>query len=257
LYIYTLIKSYKRKLTKLNKKRLGYILLSIIGIISIIALIVSDVIVQDENYHHFSDEFTIFKIPNFWNVISNIPFLIVGILGFFHLKKKPTNSLQYIIFFTGITLVAVGSGYYHINPTSETLIWDRLPMTFAFMALFSIVISEFIDDNKGKKFLFLLLLFGVISIVYWIGFNDLRLYVLVQFYPILAIPIILLLFNTNNKSTKAFWLLLVAYVMAKLLETYDFEIHNKLTLISGHSLKHVIAAIGVYVFIKYSFKNIN
>jgi hypothetical protein len=233
----------------LQKKRLGYILLGIIGIIAILGFAMSSPIEQNEDYHNFSDTLTIGGILNFWNVISNFPFLIVGLFGIFRLKKMDRVNLQFLTFFIGVSFVAIGSGYYHFNPNSSTLVWDRLPMTIAFTALMSIVISEFIDYKKGKLLLLPLLLLGIISIVYWVKLGDLRLYALVQFYPILAIPVILILFKSEENFPKGFWLLLISYIIAKLFETYDFEIHKTLKLLSGHSLKHISASVGVYLLI--------
>ena len=145
--------------------------------------------------------------------------------------------------------MAIGSGYYHLNPNSSTLVWDRLPMTIAFTALMSIVISEFIDNKKGKLLLLPFLLLGIISIIYWVNLGDLRLYAFVQFYPILAVPVILILFKSEENSPNGFWLLLIAYIIAKLFEMYDFEIHKTLKLLSGHSLKHISASVGIYLLI--------
>ena len=214
----------------------------------------SSSIEQKEEYHSFSDSLAIAGIPNFWNVISNIPFLIVGLFGIIRLKKMGRVNFQFLTFFIGVSLVAVGSGYYHYNPNNDTLVWDRLPMTIAFTSLMSIVISEFIDYKKGKRLLLPFLLFGIISILYWVELGDLRLYVLVQFYPIIAIPIILIFFKSEENSPKGFWYLIVAYVLAKLFEEYDFEIHNKLKLLSGHSLKHITASIGIYLLINSYIK---
>ncbi len=223
--------------------------MGIIGIIAIIGFALSSPIKQNEYYHNFSDTLTVGGIPNFWNVISNFPFLIVGLFGILRLKKMDRVNFQFLTFFIGISFVAIGSGYYHFNPNSSTLVWDRLPITIAFTALTSIVISEFIDNKKGKLLLLPLLLLGIISIVYWVKLDDLRLYALVQFYPILAIPIVLILFKSKENSPKGFWLLLITYIIAKLFETYDFEIHETLQLLSGHSLKHLSAAVGIYLFI--------
>ena len=152
-------------------------------------------------------------------------------------------------FFIAISFVGIGSAYYHYNPNSSTLVWDRLPMTIAFTALMSIVISEFIDYKKGKLFLLPLVLLGIISIVYWVQLGDLRLYAFVQLYPILAIPIILILFKSEENSTKGFWILLITYIIAKLFEIFDFEIHNTLKYLSGHSLKHIAVSAGIYLLI--------
>lgn len=233
----------------MKKKRIGYILLGVIGIIGIIGFALSSPIEQNEDYHNFSDTLTIGGIPNFWNVISNFPFLIVGLFGILRLKKMDRVNFQFLTFFIGVSLVAIGSGYYHFNPNSSTLVWDRLPMTIAFTALMSIVISEFIDCKKGKLLLLPLLLLGIISIVYWVKLDDLLLYALVQLYPILAIPVILVLFKSEKNSTNGFWLLLITYIIVKLFESYDIEIHKILKLLSGHSLKHISASVGIYLLI--------
>ncbi len=207
---------------------------------------------QNQTYHNFSDDRAFMNVPNFWNVISNLPFMIVGYFGLFRLNSIEKNKLQYLLFFLGVFLVAIGSGYYHLNPNDNTLIWDRLPMTIAFMALFSIVISEFIDFKKGWVLLFPLLLIGLFSVLYWIIADDLRPYILVQFYPMLAIPVIIIFFKSKY-SAGGYWFLLLAYLIAKILEYFDGQIYDLLGL-SGHSLKHIVAALGIYTLF-YTYKN--
>ena len=45
---------------------------------SLAALLLLPPILQDQSYHRFADERTLFGIPNFWNVVSNVPFIAVG-----------------------------------------------------------------------------------------------------------------------------------------------------------------------------------
>lgn len=231
------------------KNKIGSIILLLLLIISIGVLIAIGPILQDLNYHLFSDQSSCLNITNCWNVVSNIPFLIVGVIGLITIKNK-ANMLAYHLFFIGVALVAVGSGYYHLYPNNETLIWDRLPMTVAFMGLFSVVLSEFIDMNFGKKALLPLVSFGLLSIIYWVITEDLRPYILVQFYPIIAIIIILLCYKSKNHSIFGYWLLILCYGIAKFCEHFDTEIHQILHIISGHSLKHLVAAIGIYLWIR-------
>lgn len=243
----------------MKKENTGYLLLIILAITSVIGVVLTDPIKQDEAYHSFSDQNSFFGIPNFWNVASNLPFLVAGVLGLLSIRNITPGKIQYQIFFVGVALVSVGSGYYHFNPDSYTLIWDRLPMTVAFMAVFSIVISESIKEKTGRTLLVPLLLLGLLSILYWAGFDDLRLYALVQFYPILAIPVILVFFRSRYTMEWGYWVLLLAYIAAKFFEEYDRAIHETLIFISGHSLKHLAAAIGllilVYAYSKRSVRN--
>lgn len=238
----------------MKREKIGYLTLTTLAIIAVVGIFLLSPIEQSKEYHNFSDADKILDIPNFWNVISNLPFLIVGMLGLYKLNSIAKIRTQYLIFFLGVSLVSIGSGYYHINPNDDTLVWDRLPMTIAFMSIFSIVISEFINERKGQQILIPALVVGILSVVYWVIFNDLSIYLFVQFYPMLAIPIILIFFKSRYNLTFGYWVLLFAYVIAKVLEHFDYQTHSFTKIISGHALKHVFASIGIFILL-YSFIN--
>jgi len=233
------------------------ILLAII----IAVLLITEPVPQDIRYHNFADTQQLFSIPNFLNIISNLPLLIAGILGIKSLVNNQitvffTNKKPYYIFFIAVSLVSVGSSYYHFYPDNNTLVWDRLPMTIAFMSLFSIVISEQISEKIGARLLIPFILLGVLSVIYWIysefkGNGDLRLYATVQFIPVLVIPLLLIFFKSKFTMTRGYWWLIGSYVVSKILEHFDAPIYSLLILISGHSLKHIMAAIGIYLLLHY------
>jgi hypothetical protein len=238
----------------MNKKQL--ILLYVISIIAVVICFLIDPIPQPQEYHHFADNVACCSIPNFWNVVSNLPFVIIGIVGLIKITsiKEYVLKSNYIWFFIGIFFTGFGSGYYHFNPNDTTLIWDRLPMTISFMSFMTIIIGEFINSNSGKKLLYPLLFTGVLSIVYWVVSGDLRFYALIQFLPILLILIILLLSKKEVIYKKYFWLIVVSYAIAKFFESYDVPIYTFThKIISGHSLKHFAAAAGPFLF--YLFVN--
>ncbi|MCF6281868.1 MAG: ceramidase [Candidatus Polarisedimenticolaceae bacterium] len=239
----------------MNNSQTGTIVIFFISLISVLVVLSLDPIKQNTEYHNFIDQRTYFGIPNFWNVISNLPFLLVGMLGLFSIiysnrVQFVTNlKIAYIIFFLSVSMVAVGSSYYHFFPSNDSLIWDRLPMTISFMSLFSIVISEFTSPRLGKALLWPLIIFGVYSVFYWHSTEDLRPYILVQFLPLIVIPLILLFFKPAFTKTNGYWFLLFAYALAKFLEDFDSQFYSILIFISGHSIKHVIAALGVYLLL--------
>ena len=249
----------------MDNKKTGFITIILVSMLGLLYVISLDPIAQDVEYHSFKDQRTYFGILNFWNVISNIPFLIVGCMGIYSIyfthKIKLLNDIKtaYSLFFIAVTTVAFGSSYYHLWPSNETLVWDRLPMAVAFMSLFSITIGEFTSSRYGKLLLWPLVIFGIYSVIYWQiselkGSGDLRLYMLVQFLPVLVIPLMLLFFNATFTNIKGYWLLLFSYILAKLLEHFDSQIYNAFMVISGHSIKHVIVALGVYLLL-ISFNN--
>ena len=245
----------------MKKNKLTVMLIWSITLVALIGIFFIKPISQDLGYHNFIDNKEMLGIPHFWNVLSNVPFLIVGVLGLMQFKRLniiAEMGVAYWLLFFGIALVAFGSGYYHLNPDNHTLVWDRLPMTIAFMSLFAIIISEFINVRLGSILLFPLVLVGIASVFYWQwteanGVGDLRFYALVQFLPILLIPIMLLMYRSKYSHISGYWWLLLFYVAAKALEYYDSQVFELLgALISGHSIKHVAAALGTYMlFLSY------
>jgi hypothetical protein len=214
-----------------------------------IGLILHGPIHQDQEYHRFADSRGMLGLPNVWNVLSNLPFLLFGAWGAVILYRTRSMRLPmrnaYVVFFIGSGLVAFGSAYYHMDPNDRSLVWDRLPMTVAFMAFFAALIGRYVRPSLGERGLVPLLAVGALSVLWWRIDGDLRPYLLVQFLPVLLIPAILLLYPTNAPGTRYLWAVLGMYVLAKVLEICDAQIYEMLG-ISGHSLKHVAAAIGVY-----------
>jgi hypothetical protein len=227
--------------------------------VSMIAVFSMDPIAQDPGYHDFADRRGLINIPNFYNVLSNLPFVIIGIMGMRLVESgRATGGLVelqaiYLTFFIGVFLTGFGSAYYHYHPDNQTLLWDRLPMTIAFMAFFSAILGGYISSQIALKLFIPLLVAGIASVVYWHvselkGHGDLRAYVLVQFLPILLIPLILLLFNSSLNGNKYIWGIIIAYAISKLMEFFDAPIYSAFGVISGHSLKHLIAAFAALIF---------
>ena len=108
---------------------------------------------QDPEYHRFADNRKIGGIPNAFDVLSSVPFIIVGVWGMvFTARKLKKNSfdasrLHYLIFFMGVFLTGFGSSYYHYYPSNDRLFWDRLPQTIAFMGFFCAVVSETVSPR--------------------------------------------------------------------------------------------------------------
>jgi len=224
-----------------------------------------DPVPQDLSYHNFADMRGWLGIPNFGNVASNVGFLVVGAIALAaliyrrgELFRTPADARPYLIFFVGVTLVSLGSGYYHWAPSNASLLWDRLPMSIAFMAISAAVVADRINAQAGNSWvLAVLLVLGLASLYYWdwtesLGSGDLRFYGLVQFYPMLALPIIVWAFHDHYYTVGRYLGWVIAwYGLSKLLEFFDqgiFELTGN--LVSGHSLKHLAAAVATYVVLR-------
>src|SRR6516164_2155227 len=197
---------------------------------SLVVLLLLPPIFQDQSYHRFADERTLFGIPNFWNVVSNLPFIAVGAAGLRQFYRDPAT----LALFLGIFLTGFGSSYYHWNPNNDTLFWDRLPMTLGFMAILAIVVEERLNAKAGSVLLWPLIAIGVFSLLLWMWTDDLRLYVWVQFFPILALLLMFLLFPPKYTGTSDWLVAAALYAVAKLLEFYDGAVYSIGSILSGH-----------------------
>jgi hypothetical protein len=235
-------------------------LLAITGA-AIVAAALWPAVPQDPAYHDFADPRSWLGVPSFLNVVSNVVFLVAGVAGLRWTARQPLTERgplrtrwerrTTLVLFTGVTLTAFGSAWYHLAPSNATLIWDRLPMTLAFMAFFALVIADRIGLGPARALLPLLLVVGVGSVAYWafterMGAGDLRLYGLVQFLPIVLIPLLLALFPPTCTGAAGVIGALAWYGGAKLAELLDRPVFAVGGLVSGHTLKHVLAGVAAW-----------
>lgn len=238
-------------------ERIHLIVIFVISLAAIAGAFWAPPIPQDLDYHLFADQRDFHGVSNAFDVLSNLPFILVGFLGLTLLRDGagkgglPKLLWHYRIFFLGVLLTGFGSSYYHWQPNNSTLFWDRLPMTIGFMAFFSLLVGESISVRAGRLMLLPLLMLGVGSVLYWqwtemSGKGDLRFYILVQFLPILLTLYILLFFRSQFSENFWLWWLVGFYLLAKLLELTDHFWFDLTGMISGHTLKHLSAAAATY-----------
>ena len=233
-----------------------YLILAALSLAVIIPVLSRGPLPQDQSYHRFADTRALAGIPNVLDVSTNITFIISGIAGLvavIRLRKRRDSfarageALPYLVFFGGLCLIAAGSIHYHCAPSDGTLLWDRLAMTLSFMAFFTIFISERIGYRAAQRSFAPLVLLGIAGVIHWYltetaGRGDLRLYALVQFYPMVIIPFAAALLPPRYTHGWVFPLAVGIYGAAKVLEVLDAEVFLALgETVSGHSLKHLVA----------------
>jgi len=230
----------------------------------VLALGMHGPIPQDPRFHLFADQRTCLGIPHFGNVVGNAAFALVGLTGLVAIARMRRSGAFadvmgyqcYVVFFAGVAAVSLGSAYYHAAPDTPRLFWDRLPMTVAFMALCAAFLSDRIPPLRHARWLLPVLLgIGVASVAYWrwtegAGAGDLRPYVVVQFFPMLALPLLCLMFPPGRTSFAYLAILMAFYGTALACEALD---HPVFTLtggtVSGHTIKHLLAAVAPLVVI--------
>jgi hypothetical protein len=235
----------------------GLILLIAPAIMVAIVALLLPRIPQPLAYHNFVDQRGWLGIPNFGDVVSNVPFAIVGLWGLVVLFTPGETKFRdarerwlYLVMFSALILTAGGSAYYHLAPDNARLVWDRIPINIVFMALLAAVIAERVSVGAGLALFPLLELVGVGSVLYWHaselhGHGDLRFYAAVQVYAILILLLALLLPAKYTRGTD-FVIVVGLYALAKILEEGDRQVFAVGHIVSGHTLKHLAAAAAGY-----------
>jgi hypothetical protein len=233
--------------------RHGWALVGVLALLAAGAWLVPP-IPQDPAYHRFADGRALLGVPSALNVLSNVPFTAVGLLGIAALLGPgrvtfvdPAERWAYVVFFVGVLFTGLGSGYYHLAPDNDRLVWDRLPMTVAFTALLAAVVTERVGVREGTRLLVPFVTIGLVSVLLWhfterAGAGDLRLYALVQFLPLLVVPVLMGLCGSRYTRGTDIFVVVALYGLAKVLELGDAVVLGLGHLVSGHTLKHLSAA---------------
>jgi hypothetical protein len=207
---------------------------------------------QDPNYHRFADTRALLGIPHFWNVASNAAFVVVGSIGLVMLTRAARRGARSEpaewLFCAAILLVGPGSAWYHLDPTTESLFWDRLPMTVGFMGLTAALFGDALGERWGRRSLLPLVAVGVGTVVYWRfteqgGAGDLRAYGLVQFMPLVLIPLLGAVCGFRRYRFRYLGLALLFYLLAKGAEMGDLAMFDAVGGVGGHAVKHLLAAL--------------
>lgn len=221
----------------------------------VVAAFVLPAVPQPASYHDFADHRALLGVANFLDVASNLGFLLAALLGFAVVFRSraafehESERVPYAVFFAGMLLTAVGSAYYHLAPDNERLFWDRLPMTIAFMSLLAAQVADRLSVRAGLALLVPMLLIGAASVWYWLateraGSGNVVPYGLLQAYSVVMLLLITWLHPSRYTRGNDLYWVFTAYLVAKLFELFDRQVLALGDLISGHSLKHLAAAVG-------------
>jgi predicted membrane channel-forming protein YqfA (hemolysin III family) len=217
------------------------------------ALLVHGPIPQWPDYHLFADRREFAGIPRAGDVLSNAAFALIGFWGLFALAARDrlrsfgAAAPAYTLFLVALILTALGSGFYHLAPDNARLVWDRIPIALACAGLLAGVRAETRTDGHAKRFTAVVGVAAVASVLWWYvtethGQGDLRPYLFVQLMPAVLIPLWQALARAPRADRLAFGAAILLYFVARAAEFNDRALFDALGWISGHTIKHLVAA---------------
>lgn len=247
------------------KRYLLYLPTAAIGLVAALMLLHGP-ITQPALYHQFADHSFWAGIPHAADVLSNLGFALVALWGARRLWPQRHHPavragwVGYSVFLIALLLTSVGSIYYHLAPYDWRLVWDRLPIALACAGLLAGVRAQLIASVNVKFEVFALAVFAVASVAFWYagqlrGGGDLRPYLMLQVAPLVLIPLWQFVYGANRTDRLWFGFALALYVLAKIAEVHDHEIHSALEWITGHTAKHLLASAAAWVLVARLIKS--
>lgn len=210
-------------------------------------------VAQPAHYHEFADQRVLWGLPFAMDVLSNLPFALAGAAGAWCLLVLPPRALTDVqramaaLFFVGLLLTAAGSSWYHWQPDDAGLAVDRCGMAVAFAGLVALAAAGRVSERAGAALGLAVLLLAPISVQVWLATGNVLPWAVLQFGG-MGLVLWFALLRPRQAALGIRWsLVILAYAAAKLLEANDqlvYEITGQLA--SGHTLKHVAAALAAW-----------
>ena len=201
-------------------------------------------------YHDFADQRTLLGLPHALDVLSNLPFAVMGAWGLWWLRRVPLDRLGTAqrglagLFFIGLIATAFCSSGYHLDPHEAGLCIDRVGMSLAFAGLLGLAAADRISARAGVALAALVAVAApATALVAWLGGNMTPWAVLQGGGLVLLAALAL-----RRPQPRALGFSIIGviafYAVAKALELADAPVFALTQqLISGHSAKHLVAAL--------------
>jgi hypothetical protein len=196
---------------------------------------------QPQEYHDFADDREILGVPNALDVMSNLAIIYPGVVGLAFIHESRNRSQV-----SGMILTFAGSVWFHLDPTDSTMLWDRLGMSVVIGSCISLLIHDMWDRNLAAKIHLPIIIASIVSVLWWPVFDDLRVYFIVKHHPFILFPIFLLCGRRIYDKVSGYYWGLSMFLLATIFEFADQQIFEITGIISGHTLKHIAAGIGLW-----------
>ncbi|MDJ0523699.1 MAG: hypothetical protein QNJ90_16655 [Planctomycetota bacterium] len=203
--------------------------------------------------YEFACDGPLLGIPHFWNVVTNLAFLVVGWWGLRYLRRRGLALSPAFRNWTGVWVSSVvlcfTSGAYHWFLTPWGLAVDRVAICGIIAFVTAHLIHVVLGRGPSLRISLGLLLLCEATVVVWVLGGSPWWYGALQAiagFGALALVIAAHARGRLSFSPKPVYLFCGWYAVAKLLELFDVPICEALGFMGGHPWKHVASAIGLW-----------
>lgn len=226
------------------------------ALLMLLLALIGPAVAPPPHYHDFADQRVWCDVPHAMDVLSNLPFAAWGVAGLWMLARavrlrviESASVWLAGLFFAGLIATAGVSSYYHWQPDDAGLVWDRAGMVLAFAGLLGLAGVQAAGRRAGAALGVAVLVCGLMAVGVWAVSGNLLPWVVLQGGGmVLILAVACLPAAAPAPSLRIRWGAVIAfYTLAKVLEVADHQVFALTSqLVSGHSLKHVVASLSAW-----------
>ena len=210
-----------------------------------------------QGYHHFADQRGWLGLPFAADVLSNLPFALMGAWGGLQLWRLRRGRLGAVqrglaaLFFIGLVLTAACSSLYHWAPHDPGLCIDRLGMSLAFAGLLGLAVADRISDRAGVATAVVVALAAPATALVALWAANMTPWAVLQGAGLLLLAVLAARPKVRGALGFSIAAVIACYALAKGLEVADHALFD-LThgVLSGHTAKHLVAAFAAWPVVR-------
>ena len=214
----------------------------------------------DISPYHFACDGEIFGIPHFWNLLTNVPLLLLGVHGLRRARKLARDgravSFNWIGIWISTIAIGLGSIAYHGWLTPWGLALDRIAISGLIAFFLAHTADVALGIGPSRRLSFGLLVACQATVLVWILGGTAWIYGVLQAVGGVAVLAVFVRGGWRARrglgplsvSPRPVYLFALCYGLAKLFELYDEPVCELTGFLGGHPIKHVFSALGILAF---------
>ena len=255
--------SVRPLLSRLPLTRREASLVAALALLTLVAVLAPALPAHMGNATQFADTRAWGALPNALDVLTNLPFAFMGVLGLHALSRLervheaswpraaeslPLNTLDCAwLFFAGLIATAAASTFFHLQPDVLRLAADRAGMAIACAGIVGVAACEGVSPRAGGADAWFALAAGLLSVAIYHESGNVMPWAVVQFGS-MALLLGLAMSRPRRHGPPALGLNLGAvvgiYAIATVFGPADAQMFGATGgWVAGHAVKHVIAAL--------------
>ena len=187
------------------------------------------------------------------NTITNLAFILAGILLFIQFRKKAHLDFKGILFSSLLIIIGFGSFIWHLYRNDTTLVADSIPI--ALFILFYLFFYLKFTTMKSLHLILLFIGFFVYTSVFTFLLNSKSIYILENggagYFSAISYFFVLQIYNIFHRKAiiKSSIIIGIVFLISLCFRQIDMTVCEHISF-GTHFIWHILNALSLYLFVK-------